>query len=105
MLHNLLIKAKLSNTPISETAWSEDFKNTIHITKDIYKRDTSFTEFLGKNLSPNEVLNYIFLHELGHSIHSELKKASGLNFSSQNIISPNIQQFLNDSIPFTHKIF
>lgn len=50
LFHNLLIKTKLTNSPFLDTAWSDDFKNTIHITKNIYKRDTSFTEYLGNTL-------------------------------------------------------
>ena len=99
-IHNFLHKVKLTSNNYPESSWSVDFKNSIHITNNIYSTKTSFTEYLNKNLTANEVLIYIFLHELGHSIHSELKKKTKLNFSSNGVISSNTQQFLNDSIPF-----
>ena len=79
---------------------SMDFKNSIHIMKDIYSTETSFTEYLNKNLTENEVLIYTFLHELGHSVHSYLKNTTKLNFSSNHNFPENIKNFLNDSIPF-----
>lgn len=79
---------------------SMDFMNSIHIMKDIYSIQTSFTEYLNKNLTENEVLIYTFLHELGHSVHSHLKNATKLNFSSNHNLPENIKNFLNDSIPF-----
>lgn len=99
--HNLLSNLKLVKSEFLDKAWSVDFKNEIHITNKIYSKDTSFTEYLTKNLSNNEVLNYVFLHELGHSIHSELKNKTGLNFSAKNNLPNNIQNFLNQTIPFT----
>lgn len=99
-IHNFFNKIKLISSEYPESSWSIDFKNSIHITNNIYSTKTSFTEYLNKNLTANEVLIYTFLHELGHSIHSELKKKTKLNFSSTNVIPSNIQQFLNDSIPF-----
>lgn len=99
-IYNFFNKIKLTTSNYPESSWSDDFKNSIHITNNLYSTKTSFTEFLNKNLTANEVLIYTFLHELGHSIHSELKKKTGLNFSSKNVFSSNIQQFLNDSIPF-----
>lgn len=99
--HNFLYKIKLVKDVFPDSSWSTDFKNSIHITKDIYSKETSFTEFLNNNLTSNEVLNYVFLHELGHSINSDLKYKNGLNFSSENNIKRNIKDFINETISFT----
>lgn len=104
-IHDLRDKKNVNKESFPETAWSVDFENSIHITKNIYKKETSFTEYLNNTLSADAVLNIIFLHELGHSIQSQLKKTHKVNFSSKNTIQGNIQQFLNDSIPFNNITF
>lgn len=99
-IHNFFHKIKWTSNHYPESSFSVDFKNSIHITSDIYSTKTSFTEYLNKKLTANEVLIYTFLHELGHSIHSDLKNKTNLNFSSNRNLSKNIQNFLNESIPF-----